>query len=447
MDDPEPKSLLFDSLIGISVNPFEWTYVYLLGIILVLLACSALISGSEVAYFSVGPNEKQDFKNSNDPKSQTIIDLLENPRSLLATILVANNFVNIAIVILSTYAVNLMFDFHTGTIFKFLIQVVLITFVLLLFGEVIPKVYATKMGISLALVMAYPLRFLNKVFFPMNYLLINFTSIIENKVKWKGDSLSSDDLHKALELTSDDGIQSEDQRILEGIVKFGDTDVKQIMISRIEVSALDHKDSFDEVLKLIDKNGYSRIPVYEENFDSVVGVLYIKDLLPYLNMGPEFKWFELVRKPFFVPENKKIDDLLKEFQDKKIHLAIVVDEYGGTSGIVTLEDILKEIVGDISEESEEENGVQKINDNNYLCEGKTPLIDFYKLVDVNADAFEKEKGESDTLAGFIIEISGRIPKKNEKFTFGNCLFTIESANVRRIKEIRVTLLDEKTSGE
>ncbi|HEY6437957.1 MAG TPA: CBS domain-containing protein, partial [Ignavibacteriaceae bacterium] len=273
-------------------------------------------------------------------------------------------------------------------------------------------------------------------------LLINFSSLIENRIKWQGKSLSSDDLSKALELTSEKEIQSEDQRILEGIVKFGNTDVKQIMVSRIDIVSLDFNVNFKEVLKIVNSKGFSRIPVFDESFDKVSGILYIKDLLPYLNMGKDFKWNELIRKPIFVPENKKIDDLLKEFQELKIHLAIVVDEYGGTSGIITLEDILGEIVGDISEQDENDLGFQKIDDHNFLLDGKTTLLDFYKMIPVKENEFEKSKGESDTLAGFVIEIAGRIPKKMEKIKFGNVLFTVESANVKRIKEIKVTLLDD-----
>jgi len=291
--------------------------------------------------------------------------------------------------------------------------------------------------------MAVPINILSRIFYPIIYLLMNSSSFIEKNVKWKGDNLSPEDLHSALKLTTDDEIRDEDQKILEGIVKFGNKDVKQIMISRVDVISIDRETKFDQVLSIIHKYGFSRIPVHDGGFDNIKGTLYIKDLLPHLNKNADFKWIELIRNPFFVPENKKIDDLLKDFQKKKIHLAVVVDEYGGASGIVTLDDVLSEVVGDISEEIDEEEFYRKIDDKNYLFEGKTPLIDFYKVIEVNEEEFENSKGESDTLAGFIIEISGRIPKKLEKFEFGNCQFTIESANVKRLKEIKVTVLHGK----
>jgi gliding motility-associated protein GldE len=414
----------------------------MLVIIVILLVCSALISGSEVAFFSLTPAGKELLQNG-DQKNNLVLQLLEKPRRLLATILVVNNFVNIGIVILSTYVVNAIIDFQASKALEFVIQVVLITFVLLLFGEVIPKVYATRNGTSLSRFMALPLIFLSKVFYPIIYLLMNSSAFIERNVKWKGENLSSDDLHKALELTSDEDIKGEDQKILEGIVKFGNTDVKQIMVSRVDVVALDQNSKFDEVLKLIHKHRYSRIPVYDGGFDNIKGTLYIKDILPFLSENTSFHWMDLIKKPFFVPENKKIDDLLKEFQEKKIHLAIVVDEYGGASGIVTLDDVLGEVVGDISEELQEEDTFIKLDENNYVFDGKTPLVDFYRVLNVNEEDFENAKGESDTLAGFIIEISGRIPKKLEKFEFGNCQFTVESANVKRIKEIKVTIVHGK----
>jgi len=421
--------------------PLDLLSLSLLLVIVLLIVCSALISGSEVAFFSLSPSEKEELKAEGE-ENNLVLSLLERPRKLLATILVVNNFVNIGIVILSTFVINSVVEFNTNVVLQFVIEVVVITLVLLLFGEVIPKVYASKKSKFLSKLMAYPLHILSQIFYPIIYVLMKTSKLIERKVKWKGQNLSSEDLSSALELTSDDDMKDEDQKILEGIVKFGSTDVKQIMVSRVDVTAIEQNAIFKEVLEIIKENGYSRIPVYEESFDQIKGTLYIKDLLPYLNEKEDFKWTKLIRKPFFVPENKKIDDLLKEFQEKKIHLATVVDEYGGASGIVTLDDILSEVVGDISEEIEEDEWYHKIDDKNYLFDGKTPLIDFYKVVNVAGGEFENAKGESDTMAGFIIEISGRIPKKLEKFEFANCLFTVESANVKRIKEIKVTLLDD-----
>ena len=403
---------------------------------------SGLISGSEVAFFRIRPNEKEELTKSKVPKHKLILGLLDNPRKLLATILVANNFLNIGIVILSSFAVDKMVDFGSNNAVRFIFEVIVITFMLLLVGEVIPKVYATKKGLSLAGITALPLMILSKLFSPIIYVLLNSSKLIENKIAWKEKNLSSDDLSKALELTSENQLEQSDQRILEGIVTFGQTDVKQIMVSRVDVVALDVEDNFKEVLNVIHENGLSRIPVFKESFDTVLGILYIKDILPFLDEKENFKWAELIRKPFFVPENKKIDDLLKEFQQKKIHLAIVVDEYGGSSGIVALEDILEEIVGDISGEPEVNIGYRKIDDKNFIFDGKTTLLDFYKVIDVNEDLFEDAKGESDTIAGFVVEISGRIPKKMEKIRFEKIEFIIESANVKRIKELKVTLLNE-----
>lgn len=442
MDDPEPILQPLYSWTGLTLRPFEADWIILFVIIALLLICSALISGSEVAYFRIRPADREKISKSKHAKQKLILHLLDSPRKLLATILVANNFLNIGIVILSSFVVDKMIDFGTNDVIRFIFEVVVITFMLLLIGEVVPKVYATKKFLSLAGFMALPLLVLSKLFYPIIYLLINSTKLIEKRIEWKEKNLSSDDLSKALELTSEKHLEESDQRILEGIVTFGQTDVKQIMISRVDVVALNKEDTFKHVLHVIQKNKFSRIPVYKENFDAILGILYIKDILPYLEEKEDFDWIHLIRKPFFVPENKKIDDLLKDFQSKKIHLAIVVDEYGGSSGIVTLEDILEEIVGDISGEAGVDSGYRKIDDKNFIFDGKTPLIDFYKVVDVNEELFENAKGESDTIAGFVVEICGRIPRKMEKIRFEKVEFTIESANIKRVKEIQVTLLDE-----
>lgn len=442
MDDPEPYSLLLSLLSDLTFTAPNWQTYPLLFAVIILLIISALVSGSEVALFSLSPTERESLENGGH-KYSLVLELLSKPRKLLATILVVNNFVNIAIVIISTFIVNALIDFSSNQILEFVIQVILITFVILLFGEVIPKVYATKNGLKLAVFMAYPLMLFSKLFSPIIFVLLNSTSFIERRVKWKGHKLSSEDLSSALELTSDEEIKDEDQKILEGIVKFGNTDVKQIMVSRVDAISIDKNTKFDEVLKIIHRHRFSRMPVYEDSFDRIVGTLYIKDLLPHLNEGAYFDWTGLIRKPFFVPENKKIDDLLKEFQEKKIHLAVVVDEYGGASGIITLEDVLSEVVGDISKEVQEDELFQKLDDFTYIFDGKVPLIDFYRVVNADANQFEKVKGESDTLAGFILEITGRIPKKLEKFEFAGFKFIIESANIKRVKEIKVLLPDGK----
>jgi gliding motility-associated protein GldE len=325
--------------------------------------------------------------------------------------------------------------------------VIVISFLLLLFGELTPKVYATRKATRLASFMALPLLFIQKILNPLNTLLINSTAIIDKKIRWKEQNISVEELSKALEITSQNEKDDEDKKILEGIVKFGNTEVKQIMKSRIDVVALDYEFDFSEVLKQSRESGFSRIPVYAENFDTIKGVLYTKDLLPHLEEKASFKWQPLIRSPFFVPENKKIDDLLKEFQHRKIHLAIVVDEYGGSSGIVTLEDVLEEIVGDISDEFDDDDiHYSKLDENNFVFEGKTPLIDFYRILDVDPALFEEHKGEADSLAGFIIELAGKIPLKMEKINFAHFLFTIEAADKRRVKRIKVTLLDQHESN-
>jgi putative hemolysin len=434
--DPEP-------LVNINtvsfINPLEADTVASLVILVGLLATSGLISGAEVAFFAIKPQELDELKKQKSRKAKLIERFLLKPKELLATILIANNFVNVGIIILATYTSAVLFNFQGVEWLQFLVQVIIITFLLLLFGEVLPKVYANNNAVSFARFMAIPLAFLEKVFKPISILLVASTRIIDRRANNKGHDLSVDDLSNALELTSEAHEDKDEKKILEGIVKFGNTDVKQIMRSRIDVTALDHKNSYSQVLKTIKKTGFSRIPIYEESFDNIKGVLYIKDLLPYLNVEPEFNWNSLLREVFFVPENKKIDDLLKEFQEKKIHLAIVVDEYGGTSGIVTLEDIIEEIVGDISDEFDDDDLIySKLDNNNYVFEGKTALNDFYRILNIEGEEFEESKGESDSLAGFILEITGSIPNKGDQISFNNYNFIIEGVNKRRVTRIKVT---------
>ncbi|MBL4657287.1 MAG: gliding motility-associated protein GldE [Flavobacteriales bacterium] len=419
----------------------------------VLLFFSALISGAEVAFFSIDPILKDELKADDSRKSTMILDQLNKPKRLLATILIANNFINVAIVIISTYINVKLFAFVENPVLSFAIQVVAVTFLILLFGEVIPKVYATQNPIKLAGITVFPIFFLGKFFRPLSYVLVTSTSFITSKVKQKQHNISVDELSDALELAGDDTL--EEEQILKGIVKFGSTDVKQIMKPRIDVIALAMTTEYNEVIATILECGYSRLPVFEESMDKVKGILYIKDLLPGLELNsdnePEVKftankdgsWQSLLRTPFFVPENKKIDDLLKEFQEKKIHLAIVVDEYGGTSGIVTLEDIIEEIVGEISDEyDDDELAYSKLDDNTFVFDGKTALNDLYRALDIEGTSFEDAKGESDSLAGFIIELEGKIPLKNEKITFENYRFTIEAADLRRVKRVKVTILSD-----
>ena len=414
--------------------------------VLVLLICSALISGSEVAYFSLSPSHLGEIEGNDERKLNVLQNLLERPKRLLATILIANNFINVAIVILSTYLSDLLIDQALSEMTQFIIQVVVVTFLLLLLGEVIPKVYANKNPLSLARFMAQPLYYIRGVLTPLSSILVNSTNFIDKRIKKKGHNISVDELSQALELTSDENGKDEEQKILEGIVKFGNTDVKQVMTSRVDVVSLEENMKFSEVIETILAAGFSRIPVHKESFDHILGVLYIKDVLPHLSKE-EFDWIKIIRKPFFVPENKKIDDLLKEFQSKKTHLAIVVDEYGGSSGIISLEDILEEIVGEISDEFDDEDLVySKLDDYNYVFEGKTPLNDMYRVLEIDGDEFDAEKGESETMAGFVLELFGKIPKKNEKLRFNDYHITIEAADKRRVKRIKLTLPKDKTEA-
>ena len=405
-----------------------------------LLITSALISGAEVAFFALKPQELNKINNEKSRRAKLIKNFLSRPKKLLATILIANNFANVGVIILSTYISDSLFDFQGSELMQFLIQIVVITFLLLLFGEVLPKVYANNKAVSFAKFMSLPLSFLEKIFKPISVILISSTRIIDRKIKNNKHNLSVDDLSNALELTSDENENKDEKKILEEIVKFGNTDVKQIMRSRIDITALDYKSTYTDVLKTIEKTGFSRIPIYQDSFDLIKGILYIKDLLPYLNKGENFKWNKLIREVFFVPENKKIDDLLKEFQERKIHLAVVVDEYGGTSGIVTLEDIIEEIVGDINDEFDDDDIIySKLDNKNYVFEGKTTLKDFYRIINISGENFEQKKGEADSIAGFIIENTGNFPEKGQKINFENYTFSIESVNDRRITRIKVTL--------
>ncbi len=411
-------------------------------LILVLLIFSALISGSEVAFFSLGPTEKDLLKSEDSRNGNLALKLLEKPQELLATILIVNNFLNVGIVIFSSSLINKLFHDTGSTTFHFIIEVLSITFMILMIGEVIPKVYATKNGLLFAKLMAFPLRSLSSIppFSWLKSFLVNGTKIIHKYAKYRGVSITTDELEQAILLTKEESTSEEEQKILEGIIKFGNTDVKQIMRSRMEVVYLEEDFDFQIVLNKILEAGYSRIPVIRESFDQVEGILYVKDLLPHINAQPDFAWKSLIRKPFFVPENKKIDDLLKDFQEKKMHMAIVVDEYGGGSGLVTLEDVLEEIVGDITEEFDEDVvGFKQISPNTYIFEGRTALVDLYKVLEIDGKEFESEKGESDSIGGFIIEQSGRILKNNEFIKFKNYKLIVVSSDKRRIKSVKIVI--------
>ncbi|HRL71987.1 MAG TPA: gliding motility-associated protein GldE [Flavobacterium sp.] len=429
--DPEPSlffSYTIDSTLAIGISG-----------LVVLLFCSALISGAEVALFSLSQKDIEEAIEENNSKGKVISELLEKPKKLLATLLVANNFINIAIVILFSFIGKSIFAVITSTLLRFILEVVVVTFLILLFGEVLPKVYANRNKVKFAKLIAYLIAFLDKILSPISLPMRAATIYLHNKLGKQKTNFSVDQLSQALELTDSEETSTEEQKILEGIVSFGNTETRQVMSPRIDIFALEIEESFSEICPKIIEKGHSRIPVYRDNIDHIEGVLFVKDLLPYINSN-EFDWKSLLRQPFFVPENKKLDNLLKDFQSKKSHLAIVVDEYGGTSGLVSLEDVIEEIVGDISDEFDDENNnFTQIDDRNYLFEGKINLKDFYRIIDVDEELFEIQKGEAETLGGFILEILGNFPKKDQKIIFENCVFTIEVVDKKRIKQIKVTI--------
>jgi putative hemolysin len=436
--EPLLKSALLESW-NIQFHQLTLGIAISIVILLLLLLISALISGSEVAYFSLSASDKQKlFKNKNKT-NQRVINNLKNPEKLLATILVANNFVNIGIIILATYVTSNLVTFLNSQVIEFVIQVVLITFFLLLFGEIFPKIYATHFALKFARFMAFPLGTLEKIFRPVNSILIYSTSFVNKRLKKHRKEISMEEISQALELTSDKEL-SEEKDILQGIVKFGNKNVEEIMKPRVDVISLDIKTGFSKVLQTINDTGFSRIPVFIDSLDNISGILYIKDILPHSHKENSFKWQKLIRAPFHVPETKKINSLLEEFQKRKVHLAIVVDEYGGTSGIVTLEDILEEIVGDITDEfDEEENFFSKISENTFLFNGKVLLGDFYKTLKCDNNVFDEVKGDADTLAGLILELKGEIPIIQEKISYKKFHFTIEAVDNRRIKQIKVEI--------
>ena len=394
-----------------------------------------MISGSEIAFFGLSPSDKNKLKASSTNKHNVIIQLIASPKLLLATILIANNVINIAIIIISSLLFTDYMTFNS-IILNFIFQIVLTTFLILLFGEVIPNTYANKHPLLVSEIMALPLLFLQKLLYPISRILVKSTNLIDESISRKS-SLSLTSLSQAVNITSDTA--EAEKKFFKDIIQFGQTDVKQIMKARIDIIALNMNTSLQDVITTILKSGYSRIPVYQNNIDQIKGVLYIKDLLPYFDVE-KYDWNSIIREPFFVPESKKIDDLLKEIKERKTHLVIVVDEYGGTSGIVTLEDILEEIVGDISDEFDQEDIIySKINSNSYMFEGKTSLNDFYRILKIDGDKFEATKGDADTLAGFVLENIEQIPQEGQVLKFNNLKFTIEKINKKRIVSIKTEI--------
>lgn len=438
LDIPHQETVFIYCLLSV-FKQFDLQSVYYLAIMLVLIGCSGLISSAEVAFFSLSPAQLTfvNQKNAGRP-FQVIRNLLANPKKLLATLLIANSLVNIGIVLISTSIVEHMFDFSGQETIGIVIQVVVVTLIIVLFGDVMPKVYATKKTLGMAYMMAYPVNILNKLLSPVSFILIVSTGIIDRKLKRKGYNLSMAELTHAIDISSDKDTPADEKKILKGIVKSGHIEVRQIMKPRKEVVALNLEIRLSEVINVINETGFSRMPVYKDRIDRITGVLYIKDLIKYLDESDDFKWQELIREPFFVPHTKKINDLLQEFQKKKIHLAVVVDEYGGTMGIATLEDILEEIVGDLADEFDDEEPIySKLDEENYVFEGKTLLNDICRIMSIDRSVFDSIPGEKTTLANAIIQFAGKIPKKNEVIKFKNLRFNVEAADKSRIKRVKI----------
>lgn len=434
--ETEPPSFFFD--IAQSLGHLASADIILLLVLVLMLLLSALISGSEVAFFSITPADRE-LMDESKPRQQKILELLEEPDHLLATILISNNFVNVGIVIVSTYLLNSLFSPDSWSpLLTFVVEILSITGVLLLFGEILPKVYANAARLQFAQLVTPLLARIHSVLYPISTRLSKTINRIN--IEGRGPQLSVDDLEQALELTADENSNEEEQRILKGIIRFGSTTVKEVMTPRTSVIAIDIKAPYPETLQHITESGYSRIPVFDENLDQIKGLVYIKDLLPYMDASENFGWQELMRVPFFVPESKKIDDLLKEFQQRRIHLAIVVDEFGGTSGVISLEDVLEEIVGEISDEFDDEDVVySKLDDYNYVFEAQTPLIDFCRVLGISRDQFDTVYGESETLAGLVLELAGKFLEKNEKVNYNAYTFRVESVDQRKLIRIKVTV--------
>jgi gliding motility-associated protein GldE len=427
--DPEPASLFF-------ALDIDWQLIAGILPLVGLLIISAIISGTEVAFFSLS---RTDLDNETDPNAKLVIELLEDPKRLLATILISNNFINILFILLFAYVGDYFFGNIVSPVVKFMLEIVFVTFLILLFGEVLPKVYASRNAYRFASFMVKPMTLLNALLYVISKPLLNLTGIVENKLSKKQTDFSVEVLSQALELTSKGATTKEEKKILQGIINFGNTETSQIMCPRMDIFALSSDEEFSAITEKIIKNGHSRIPVYEDNIDKIIGILYTKDLIPHINKT-SFQWKKIIRETFFVPENKKLDDLLKEFQEMKNHLAIVVDEYGGTSGLITLEDIIEEIVGDISDEFDQYDlSYSKLDEHAYVFEGKTTLKDFYKILQIDEMKFEENKFEAETLAGFILELTGKFPKKKDSIKYKGYSFDIEAIDKKRIKQVKVNL--------
>jgi gliding motility-associated protein GldE len=408
-------------------------------VLCLLLVASALISSSETSFFSLKPADIEDLESRTDSKSLTVLKLRENPKMLLATILIGNNFVNVTTTLLATYIVSEMFDMVNHPVAAFVMEVIVITSLVLIIGEITPKVLAAKRPVKFARFMARPLQVLMAVFSPLSKLLVNSTSFMDKHLEKKKADISTDDLSAAVDIATEASTPLEEKNMLKGIATFTEKEVSSVMKPRIDIVAVEQSVPFREMLESVIQSGFSRIPVYEESLDKVSGILYVKDLLPYLD-AQTFEWRMLLRPAFFVPENRKINDLFQDFREKKIHIAIVVDEYGGTSGLITMEDVIEEIVGEINDEFDnvkQEQHYTKIDDNTYLFKAQTSIVDFCKVFNLNEDYFEESQGEADTLAGLVLEIEGRIPEVGFSFNLEKFNFEITEADHRRIIQIKV----------
>lgn len=411
-------------------------------VVMLLFVASALVSGSEVAYFSLSAADINQLNENYQDRSERIMNLLSKPRYLLATILIANNLVNVAIVVISYYIFTSIIDFNLYPVLGYLLNVVGLTFFLVLFGEVLPKIYATKYNLGIAIFMAGPLVLLRTVFQPLSKILVTSSRYLERRIQSNANGdFDPDELEKAIDITTGHRSSVDEIKMLKGIVKFGNIHVKQIMCSRMDMVAVEENTGFEELLDIIRDAGYSRIPVYKSSVDNIAGILYVKDLLEFLNHEGTFRWQDLIRTAHFVPETKKIDDLLKEMQERRVHLVVAVDEYGGTAGLVTLEDILEEVIGEIKDEydAHDEIDFQKLDSHNYIFEGRTLITDMCRVLNIREDLFDDVRGDSDSLAGLILEMSGRIPEPGESMMNNNYEFTIVSLGANRIEKIKVTI--------
>ena len=437
--DPEPYTEILSVVLNSFFTGFSLNAIIGLVVLCLLLIASALISSSETAIFSLQPADIANLESRGDAKSRLLLKLREKPKTLLATILIGNNLVNVTITLLSTYIIAQLFDIRNYPVAAFILEVVVVTSLLLIIGEITPKIYASKQTVKISRFMARPLNVLIVIFRPLSRILVKSTSFMDKHLEKKKGEISIDDLSTAVDIATETSTLADERLMLKGIASFSEKEVSNVMRPRIDIVGIDYGMPFTEMLETVIKSGFSRIPVYQESLDNMSGILYVKDLLPYLD-AESYEWQKLIRPAFFVPENRKINDLFQDFREKKIHIAIVVDEYGGTSGLITMEDVIEEIVGDISDEFDKEKQEQhytKLDNGSFLFKAQTSIVDFCKIFGVDEDYFEPMQGEADTLAGLILEIEGRIPEIGFKFDFEEFAFEITDADLRKIKEVKV----------